>query len=309
MRRHDLRKNTFFALVVVLFVAVTMLTACGKSTDSQQAAPAEDEKTEQTEAKDEGKTPQAGTEDDETEDQVGPAAAYGLEGPIWVLASEKGTYTIGSGEAKEYTATYTYDDHGNVVKYEGEGILEESTYDNEGYVLTDAITYEDEATTNTYEYERDADGRVVKRTGSDGSVTTWEYHPSGRIMSVTTASQGTTLDERTGEETPVEYTTKSYYDETGLATRTESNFGDGEDQLSGFEYELNDEGKPITCTRYTTSGEIQQTLTTTFTYDENGNVSHISMSSENTSEEIDMTWVKVEEPSLYATLRGHLFTY
>lgn len=304
MRRHTWNMHKVFAVMVAVCLGLMMLSACGKkASDQQEEAPAQQEATEQQE-----ETKPEADADDEPEDELGPAAAYGIDGPIWVMASESGTYTMGDSDPVSFTTTYTYDDHGNAVMYEDDGAKQECTYDEQGYPLFYTYTYEDDVSTTTYTYERDADGKVVSRTGDDGGSATWEYYPSGRIQSVTTIYAGTTTSPDGTEETPTTFTSVMYYDETGLLTRSESDFGSNDVQLTGYEYELDENGNPLTCTTNTSSGEVTQTTTRTYTYDENGNVSHVSVSSENMSQEIDITWQKVEEPSVYATLQAHLRT-
>lgn len=133
---------------------------------------------------------------------------------------------------KEGTHTYTleYDDKGNVLKkldtyYNGETLLETSTYNEDNTVATSIYSGSNENNIEngksfTYVYEKDDKGRVIKKTSTNITrdnytmVYTYEYDEKDRIVSETQTTQRST------------YKNKYEYDENNNRIKTSVYEGD-----------------------------------------------------------------------------------
>lgn len=190
-------------------------------------------------------------------------------------------------DAPVYYFQYVYDTQGNEIEEyvfydDGEAHLvswEESTYDENGFLLT-SVSYDDDGTVDSrdeYEYEYDAAGNIIKRL--------WYYDDDifGSWYEYEYDSQGNEVELRGYlENGDLDYITRREYDEAG--NRVVSRRYNGAEQLvRWYEYEYDGQGNEIASTAYDADGNITSWSQTS--YDEHGN--SVSYTSNYSGEEGD----------------------
>lgn len=215
---------------------------------------------------------------------AGCGSAPQVEGPVY-LPSESISY-YSDGETLS-VFSYTYDEHGTLTSdtytfSDGVSSTAERVdweYDELGFLTRQVV--DGEETTFENEVER---GRVVRATASDGSATTYEYHPSG-ICKTMVEVDGT-----------ARYTT--VFDEHGYCVSEKSEGVENPRQVD-FEWSFDDSGNPVSCTA-TTGEEIK---TYTFQCDEHGNI--IVVYNSDGSLYMTKEYVRIDDPTAHAWLSAH----
>ena len=129
------------------------------------------------------------------------------------------------------------------------------------YELVESKIY---SSTYTYsDFVLDEDGRVLEKkvSGSENGTYTYEYDDEGRVIAENYTSRSGSYDNYT-------YT----YNEFGLkATEVESSSGIRDGNTFVYDYEYDDQNRPVKMTSVNTAADNYSMLYT-YEYDENGNV-------------------------------------
>lgn len=293
------------ALALGLTFGVLSLTACG-SDKTGEAAPAE-EASKEAEATKEAEGEQANGEDQaESQDEA-----------VWVVSRSVYSYHAAEMDA-ETEFQYELDEQGNQTKVthvtdqDADPYVATNAFDEDGYVVKTAGSLEGEAV-QTYSLEKDEQGRLIKSTGSDGTVKELTYDNAGNIAkSVETGSI-------VGEDTEGNltnygtYSATTTYDEAGhvVSILYENN---GYYQLTEKAYEYNDAGQVVSVTTTTSSGsdadnleaDASGTTTATVEYDDNGNISRVVEEGELYTSATAYEYTLIEHPSLATRLNAHI---
>ncbi|MBR3235245.1 MAG: hypothetical protein IKG11_06485 [Atopobiaceae bacterium] len=230
-------------------------------------------------------------------------------GPVWVLSKQ--TITLGqAGSESHIVATYELDEHGNTVKMtqqpdEGSEYLVEYQYDNDGFVTSSTEKSGENATTVTFTLEKDANGRVTKSTGDDGSTQTLTYNAEGNLVHQV---QETLAD--IGGTEPARLVSDVTYDDEGFMTGNKSETI-GHQTESVRSYERDDAGKVTSATTTTTTigeGGAAIDLVSSVELDDNGNVVRVvdQTNAESYTYIREFEYTLVENPSLGARIHAHI---
>lgn len=155
-------------------------------------------------------------------------------------------------------------------------------------------------------HEFDKEGRLKRTTVEDQSTTEYEYDDEGRVRKQTNIITTPDFDENGNESGTLTYTDTIEYNEQGFPTRETRDWGDGSPTTVTYEYELGENGLPESGTRTEESPLETTTAQLSFTYDENGNISHFEQVEDAASFAADYTWVLVEEPSEFVRMQSTL---
>ena len=279
--------------------AVPLVGCSSGNAPADNAAPAEEEVVEETEAKEEA-----------------------VAEPVWVKKSETYTYASSTddGENYSYTLAFELDDAGNTVKETMLENGEESSYyynnDEYGWTLTVREENESEADMPKVTTEHDETGRVIHST-SDVSDRTFVYDAEGNCIQIEYHNTAYQYDEEGNRIEGSEHQTRTVanYDANGFITSRISDWG--EPQQSEMTYEYGDDGRPTSCVvtvfaldadgNKQDEGHASEHIT--FTYDENGNVTRIESTSDFGITTTEYEYTLIEHPSVAATVESHLVSF
>jgi RHS repeat-associated protein len=182
------------------------------------------------------------------------------------LVRSKDVYDF-TGNETEGSEPYTYNDDGSIATYtNSEGVVYAYTYDYLGNVVS-ILNSSNEGDRFTYNYYNDSDGdgvnessEIVSEVLEDGTTYSYTYYDNHELKKDICVEDGIT------------HTTE--YDINGNVTKeSESGIEDGTAYIVSTEYAYDSENRVISQSETDKSGK---TITYTYTYEENNNISTVS---------------------------------